>query len=300
MTNNSYDIRIAYIILTCDNPIHLNRMIASLNSPNVSFFIHVDEKSDISSYSIPELDNIFIIKNRIKVYWGEFSQVQAIINLLRMAVTKDNYDYYIFLSGTDYPVRNNNYIFNYLIRNRGKEFINIVKMPGVGKTFKRIWYYRFQNANKTYSPKSLIKLMLNFVIKNLRIKRKFPERYSNLVFYGGSAKWALTGECIKYILDYIKNNPELVKYWRNTLMPDETFIHTIIGNSKFYNNIECNFSYEDWSIGDTPAFLTMKHTRMLARNEYETPYGKSQIIFARKFTDNSTDLIEYIDRHLRK
>ena len=100
-------IKIAYIILTNDNPKHLNRMIYGLNSPNTSFFIHIDAKSDISNYSIPKLNNVFVMGNRIKVFWGEFSQVQAIINLLKIAVTKENYDYYIFLSGTDYPVKNN-------------------------------------------------------------------------------------------------------------------------------------------------------------------------------------------------
>jgi hypothetical protein len=83
-------------------------------------------------------------------------------------------------------------------------------------------------------------------------------------------------------------------------MPDETFFHTIIGNSKFYNNSICNFLYEDWSKGDVPAFLSMEHIKILTQNEYKTPYGISQIIFARKFSDNSTEIINYIDKYLIK
>jgi hypothetical protein len=293
-------LKIAYIILTHNNPIHLNRMIYRLNSPNVSFFIHVDGKSNISNYNIPKFRNIFVIKNRIKVYWGEFSQVQAIINLLKMASAKNNYDYYIFLNGTDYPVRNNEYIYNYLIKNKNKEFISIVEMPGIGKTLDRIWYYRFQNSNRNHSPVGIIKQTLNLMIRKLKIKRSFPKQYSDFKFYGGCAKWALTGACMHYILDFINSNPKFIQFWRNTHIPDETFFHTIIGNSKFYSNVKCTLLYEDWSEGDIPAFLSMKHIKILTQNEHKTSYGVSSIIFARKFSDNSTDIINYIDKYLLK
>lgn len=294
-------IKIAYIILTNNNPTHLNRIIEALNSTNVSFFIHVDKKSNLSNYDILNLKNIFVIKNRINVFWSEFSQVQSVINLLKIASATNNYDYYILLHGKDYPVKSNKYLYNYLSKNKGKEFINIVKMPGIGKTLDRIWYFHFQNAFRNYSPLGISKSTLNLIIRKLKIKRKIPKQYSSLNMYGGSAKWALTGNCINYILDFIKNNPTYIKFWKNTLMPDEAFFHTIIGNSKYYDNLRCNFLYEDWS-GDkgSPEILSMKHIKKITQNKYKTPYGISQIIFARKFSDNSTEIVNHIDKYLIK
>ena len=54
----------------------------------------------------------------------------------------------------------------------------------------------------------------------------------------------LTGECVAYILNYIRDNPNFVRYYRYTDAPDEMFIQTIVLNSSFAKR---TVHYEDIS-----------------------------------------------------
>jgi hypothetical protein len=49
--------------------------------------------------------------------------------------------------------------------------------------------------------------------------------------------WCLTHECVEYVLRYTEANPEFVRFFRSTHIPDESFIHTIIANSDFLHTL---------------------------------------------------------------
>jgi hypothetical protein len=78
--------KIAYLILAHQNPGLLGRLIGRLTSPNADFFVHVDKKSDITPFaSIAERPNVFLLRERVAIYYGEFSMVRAELLLLRQA-----------------------------------------------------------------------------------------------------------------------------------------------------------------------------------------------------------------------
>ena len=110
--------KIAYLIIAHDQPRQFKRMIKALDSEYVSFFVHIDSKRNISEFSCSNFkDNVIFIKNRISVVQGGFSLTQAMISLMRKASIRNEFDYFIFLSGRDYPIKDNNYIYNFLKRN---------------------------------------------------------------------------------------------------------------------------------------------------------------------------------------
>src|SRR5437899_3690277 len=126
--------RIAYLVFAYKNPQLLKRTIERLSSEECAFFIHIDQKSSIKEFSEIRGDNVFFSEKRIPVYWAEFSGVQAILLLLRRALeSTQDYDYFILLSGSDYPLRSVRYIHRFLEENRGLEFISTVRMPAAGK-----------------------------------------------------------------------------------------------------------------------------------------------------------------------
>lgn len=51
--------------------------------------------------------------------------------------------------------------------------------------------------------------------------------------YWGWGHFALTRECVKYIIDEYDNNKALNKYFKHIFPVDETYFHTIIYNSPF-------------------------------------------------------------------
>src|SRR5579859_240736 len=218
---------IAYLIMTNKNPLHLKRLLSALQYRDVDFFIHIDKKSTCI-YDIPQWENITILNNPVPVYWGGFSQVEATIRLIKAARNKKKYDYYILLSGSDYPVRSNKHISTYFTQNKGKEFINISKMPLHDKTFDRIEYFYLEGSSKKIF--SLMSQIMNKSIRKLGIKRIYPKKYSKITLYGGCTWWGLTDSCIDYIMHFIDENPEYISFYKHTLCSDEMFFHTIIGN----------------------------------------------------------------------
>ena len=125
--------KIAYLILVHSNPRLLERAVTTLSSTDSGFFIHVDRKANIEAFCNVGGRNVFFVTQRIPVYWGEFSQVEATIALIQQALNSPiGFEYCAFLQGSDYPIRSSTYIQNYLERNRGSEFISMVRMPAPG------------------------------------------------------------------------------------------------------------------------------------------------------------------------
>ena len=78
--------KIAYLMLFHKDPRLLKRAIETLSSEDCGFFIHIDQKSDIRGFSVISGDNISFCKQRIPVYWSEFSQIEATMLLVRQAL----------------------------------------------------------------------------------------------------------------------------------------------------------------------------------------------------------------------
>ena len=122
--------KIAYLTVVHDNPGVLKRLIAALFCKDCAFFIHIDRKADIQQFSGINGDNIFLSEERIPVYHSGFTQVEATLLLLRGALGRSqDYDYFVLLSGTHYPLRSKEYIHRFLEKNRGSEFISMARMP---------------------------------------------------------------------------------------------------------------------------------------------------------------------------
>ncbi|MBX2921993.1 MAG: hypothetical protein KF746_07365 [Chitinophagaceae bacterium] len=285
--------RIAYLIVAHDNFLHLERLIEELTDENVDFFLHVDKKAELPA-TFPKYKNVSIINKRVKIYWGGFSLVMATINLLEASIS-GNYDYYIFLSGVHFPIRSKQKIYDHL--SKGGEFLDIIKGFSKHKPETRVARYYFEGFNRKNrrSIKTLFFLVYELVLSKL-VKRKYPVAQ----FYNGATWFAVTHACNEFILNYIKQNNNILKFYSNTFCADEGFFHTIIGNSDFYKNVKPNLTYTDWSAhAASPANIVDKHVEMFKnQEEFESVYGKFKPLFARKFTDNSFQVVQKIQKEL--
>src|ERR1700753_3721551 len=136
--------KIAYLNLVHRNPRLLARAINVLSEGETAFFIHVDKKANIEGFSDIAGRHIFFSERRIPVYWSEFSNVEAILQLMRQALSSSaGYDYLVFMQGADYPLRSGKYIREFLDQNRGREFLSMVKVPADGYPVSRINTLRF-------------------------------------------------------------------------------------------------------------------------------------------------------------
>jgi hypothetical protein len=285
-------IKIAYLFFAYKNPELVKKTIEHLSSDDCAFFIHIDSKSDIGKFAAIRGNNVFFSEKRLPVYWGEFSGVRAIQLLIIQALTHaQTYDYFVLLSGSEYPLKDKAYIHKFFESNRGTEFISMVKMPNAdaGKPISRIDTLRIQSTRPVY----------RFVVKILaRIgfaQRDYRKYLGSFEPYSGHTWWALTREACQYIMDFQKHNQWVARYFEDTFAPEEMFFHTILGNSPFRSRTQRNLVYEDWSArGSHPAMINEQHIAFFAAHEKITlndAFGFGELLFARKFSDDNLDMV---------
>lgn len=288
--------KIAYLILAHINPRVIERAIAALDSEDCAFFVHIDQKSDITKFSRIAGKNVFFTEKRVPVYWGQFSQVEAILLLLQKAMQgPERYDYFVLASGSDYPLRSTEYISAFFREHYGSEFISMVKVPSeaAGKPLSRM------NTFMVPSSQPIRRFLVRAMARLGLAQRDYRKYLGSLEAYSGSTWWALTQEACHYILDFVQSNPKVADYFRNTFASDEAFFHTILGNSKFQSRIRRNLMYDDWTArGASPETISDRHiARFEAQPEVtlDDVYGSGEALFARKFSDGQLALLQRVD-----
>ncbi len=321
--------KIAYLVFAYKNPRVLERAIKTLASEGCAFFVHIDRKSDIDQFSCIRGDNVFFSDKRLLVYWGEFSGVDAILLLIRQALSRpERYDYFVLLSGSDYPLRSGRYIHRFFEENQGSEFISMLKMPSPGLPISRISTVRFT------SDKPVRRLAWRALGKLGLAERDYKKYLGGLEPYSGITWWSLSRNACEYVLRFMESNPTVERFFRNTFAPEETFFHTILGNSPLRNRIRGHLLFEDWSLerpigtgartllsstllnspsviaarikgrkpfGATslpPRILTSQHVTSFEEQEsvwIDDVYGRREALFARKFADDDVDLLDRLD-----
>lgn len=297
---------IAYLIQAHNNPVHLQKMIWALNSEKVSFFIHIDKKSDILEFTklLWQQKNIYFVNNRINVIWKWFSQVKATIQTIKLAFKKWNYKYFILLSWADYPIKSNKEILSFF-ENTNKNYIEHKKIEKSNNYLdyfknKQLWFkiskwhfydtLKYNFNSKKWSFKHWLYRL--FILFNILIVNTFSKKKKiglNIDYYFWSQWWCINQESIEYILDFHEKNRFLEKIFYYSDSSDEMYFQTILMNSEFKNIcINDNLRYIDWSKNrEWPAIL--------AENDFKKTTN-SQKLFARKFGKKSKKLINLIDK----
>ena len=317
--------KIAYLILAHNNWRHLERLLAALNADEVSFFIHIDKKATADA-SFSEYNNVKVLTDRVTVNWGGYSLVEAEFRLLKAAHEADNFDYYVLLSGVDYPIRSNRYIQSFFTKNKTKNFINVVKIPQNVKKYERLDTYHIEGGARNNKLKRYSIGGINVLIGYLPFKRGYPKRYAHFNLYAGSTWWAFHRDFVGYLLNYRVNNPHFFNFYKHARCPSEMIFQTIIMNSPFRESVDYGLTYDDWAIAPLPhpALIGEIHLPILRQELIEVFYSRiinhtagkklaygnldleealagaprgmsSPHLFARKFNDVSDGILKQIE-----
>lgn len=287
--------RIAYLILAHSNPRLIKKVTEILNLGEVAFFIHIDAKASLEPFESIRGDNVFFIKPRVRVYWGEFSQTKAILLLMSEALgDREGYDYFVLLSGSDFPLRSGRYIQRFLSLNEGTEFISMAKLPAPGLSLSRVTTLRFP------SSRPLLRFLFRSLAKVGLAQRDYQKPLGGLAPFSGHTWWALSRGACQYVIDFIETHRDLAGFFENTHASDEMIIHTILGNSEFRHRIKRHLVFEDWPLDGPqhhPKMIDQEHLeyfesrmKVIARDNY----GPGELLFARKFSDARWALVERV------
>ena len=269
----------AYIISAYKRPDLLLRLAAVLGKAPVA--IHIDRKSEIFApvqAKCAQAPNITLLRRHV-CHWGLFGHVKASLEGLTWFLEKTNADYAILLTGQCYPVKTQAEIERDLRDLGGRSILEHTPFPkpewaGWNEGgYRRIDRYYF-HLGASQTPRS-VKLW----------RRTLP---GGLKPYGGSGYWCLSRADVEYVLSYVRENPQIVRFFSTTFIPDEMFFQTILANSPQRDRlVSALIHYTDWSDGGgSPAIL---------REELVPAAIASGAWFARKFEDvKLLNLVDYM------
>jgi hypothetical protein len=232
MKENTANIQIGFIILAHDNPREVRCLVNILTQAGHKVVVHFDAKSakeqilDVFALEAEKPNQVRVI-SKVPCVWGEWSLVEAVITALQVFDQMSDKPHYIHLmSASDIPIRPINDLQEFLRRNPEKDFIeccDITNQTWVkgGLSIERLEFYfpvNFRTKRSTFD-------LFVYLQRKFKIKRKIP---LGLIPHMGSQWWTLRWSTCKKILNYISENPRLIRYFRSTWIPDESFFQTVI------------------------------------------------------------------------
>lgn len=301
--------RLGFLILAHDDIHLLNRIIARLSSQNVYFFIHIDNKCNESFNYLENNENTYILRDRLNIEWGDISVVNAILSLSQFALQHPSKcDYFVLLSGHDYPLKNAKYIYNYFNKNKSINYtighsLPSKKLNWISHGMLRVKGYSVRLNNRqiaTIIPRNLsiinIRQLFKVVyynrskikesIKRLcSFRRVFPNSF---IPYGGELWFRVTRESLLKIINYVDTHPEYHKYMAESTIPDEIYFNTLIYNLST-NNINDNLTFINWTGESSPKWIQSMETLSIK-------IDTSNYLFARKF--KNTSILNFIDKKI--
>lgn len=260
---------IAYLILVHRLPNQFKKLFNAIYDPSNFYLINIDRKAgdeiekEVTDF-LNKYPNVRILKSE-NVIWGGYSMVQAELDGMKYLLEMDaKWDYFINLSGQDYPLKSQKIIKDFLSGNNGKNYIKVADQEKIRpETMNRIENY-FEETGDEISDKTH--------------KREFMK---DVIPYIGGQWMILTRDCC----EFISNNLEVKKfedYYLNTLIADESFFQTVLMNTSF-NGILINDDKRaiiwvpDGDIKLRPKTFTETDLDFLQTGNH---------LFARKFDDN--------------
>lgn len=213
-------IRIAYLILVHRLPEQFKRLFKAIYEPSNFYLIHIDKKAnqeigeEVKDF-LKEYPNVHILKSE-KVVWGGYSMVQAELDGMNYLLTmSEKWDYFINLSGQDYPLKSQKIINEFLSKNNGKSYIKVAdQAKNRPETMNRIENY-FEELEDKISVETH--------------KRDFMK---DVIPYIGGQWMMLTRNCCEFICNSIEVK-KFETYYFNTLIADESFFQTVLMNTSF-------------------------------------------------------------------
>jgi hypothetical protein len=264
-------VRIDYLIRAHTAPEQLARLVGRLDEGEVRFYVHVNALTDDETFATMQdglrgRDNVVWVP-RVECYWGGFSLLEATLSGIEAIVAGgDLPDHALLLSGQDYPLRRPSEIDAFLDARRGRNLLHHFRLPA------EEWVLEGGGVNRLRYP-HFERVRVRTRLLRLPIPRRLP---AGLEPYGGMAFWGLTGSTLAEVMEFLKERPDVLRFFRRTKMPDETFFQTVIMSGPLAATVDNEeLHYHDWSAGNAhPAVLGVADLPKLRASDK---------LFARKF-----------------
>jgi hypothetical protein len=215
-------VKIAALIRAYHRPDQLDVLLDRLSGDLWSPYVHIDGNSDIRLFDASRAKAVFL-PNRVPVYWGGLSQVEAVLRLLRAAFADPTITHFYHMSGQCYPVKTDGQI-----RERLRSFpvgsANLMEMHAMPVSHKPLERYTRRWLHDIQNPI----LWRIFRRLFLRLPDRRLAKLRGIQLYGGGCWWLFEREAVAKILTFLDSNRWYWRLFKHTDCPDEMLLHTLM------------------------------------------------------------------------
>ena len=277
--------KIAYILLCHKDPDAIIKQAERLTAVGDYMSIHFDASADAAEFkairkALDSNPNVTFASKRIKCGWGEWSLVQATLNAVASAAEAfPRASHFYMLSGDCMAIKSAEYTHQFL-DNNDADFIESYDYfesdwIKTGWTEERLIYRHWFNER---TQKKRFYAMFNLQ-KRLGLTREVP---ADIQVQIGSQWWCLRRQTIEWILEFCKKRRDVVRFFRTTWIPDETFFQTlvrhIVPEGQIRGRTLTFLMFTDYGM---PVTFYNDHYDLLLSQDY---------LFARKISPDAQDL----------
>ena len=275
----------AYILLCHKDVASVIAQATQLTAAGDCISIHFDARARQTDYDrlrATFADNPLVTfpKRRVKCGWGEWSLVDATLQALKAAIDAfPKATHFYMLSGDCMPIKTAAYAHDF-IEERDVDFIechDFFESDWIKTGFKeerliyRHWFNERSQAKLFYASFNLQ--------QKLGLTRKVPKDIQVMI---GSQWWCLRRQTVEAILDLIVERPEILRFFRTTWIPDETFFQTLVRHVVPENEIDNRtLTFLMFSDYGMPVSFYNDHYDLLLAQDY---------LFARKISPEALEL----------
>ena len=279
--------KIAYILLCHKDPEGIIAQARRLTEVGDFLTIHFDARAPRADFdrirtALADNPSVTFAARRMKCGWGEWSLVGSTLLAVRAAVKAfPRATHFYMLSGDCMPIKTAEYAHALLDREE-VDYIESFDFFGsdwikTGIKEERLIYRHFFNER---TQKKLFYASIDLQ-RRLGMTCKVP---ADLQMQIGSQWWCLRRRTIEWILDFIDKRPEVVRFFKTTWIPDETFFQTLVRHLVPGQEIKTRsltfLVFTDYGI---PVTFYNDHCDLLIGQDY---------LFARKISPGAKDLKE--------
>lgn len=277
--------KIAFILLCHKDPEAIIKQAIRLTAAGDYMAIHFDASAPAANFeqiatALKDNANVVFTKKRIKCGWGEWSLVQATLYAVEAAEQAfARATHFYMMSGDCMAVKSAEYAHEYLDDNDADfiESFDYFESDWIktGMKEERLIYRHFFNER---AHKKLFYASLG-VQKKLGLTRAIPGDLQMMI---GSQWWCLRRRTIEWILDFTRDRPDVMRFFRTTWVPDETFFQTLVRHLIPETEIRTRtLTFLMFSDYGMPVTFYDDHYDLLLSQDF---------LFARKISPEATDL----------
>ena len=276
--------KIAYILLCHKDPDAIIRQAERLTAKGDYISIHFDARASTPDYhkitAALSGNTSVVFAKRIKCGWGEWSLVEATLNAVTMAEGAfPHATHFYMVSGDCMPIKSAEYVHAFLDGD-DRDYIesfdyfnsNWIK---TGMKEERLIYRHYFNER---NHKALFYASMEWQ-KRLGITRRIPRDLDVMI---GSQWWCLRRRTIEATLEFLRKRRDVIRFFRHTWIPDETFFQTLVRHLVPHEQIDSRtltfLMFSDYGMPVT--FYNDQYDFLLAQD----------FLFARKISPEAHDL----------